>query len=275
MKKIKVYLGIPSNGSVIDSQAYFLREMSDLYKDHVELVYPEKCIRRIFHDFARNAIVEEFLETDCDVLWFLDSDITPSKHSLDLIVNHYDKWQVSGVTYPVFMTPPGLDNPQVVFTVYEKNPNTGGLIAGNAPKTGTKFVDGLATGCLFIKREVFSLLSKPYFEFKYKEESREMIEGEDLGFCRKLSSLGIKFFTDFDLVAKHQKTLDLLDVNNYAVDYSNRSVLAYDAAIKEQVLASIQASYDAGFKAACDEMAKQAKLGKMELKPTSTIWTPK
>lgn len=273
MKKIKVYLGLPTTGSVVDSQSYFLREIADLYKESVELVYPTQCVRRMFHDFARNAIVDDFLETDCDVLWFIDSDITPSKHALDLIVNHYDKWQVSGLTYPVFMTPPGYENPQVVFTVYQKNPESGNLTPANSPKSGSKFVDGLATGCLFIKREVFSLLTKPYFEFKYKDESREMAEGEDLGFCRKLSTLGIQLYTDFDLICKHQKSVDLLDVNNYAIDYSNRSVLAYDAAIKGQAVASVQEAYDAGYKKAIEDIHKKFKGKGLEIKPKSVIWT--
>lgn len=261
-------------GSVVDSQSYFLREIADLYKDSVELVYPTSCVRRMFHDFARNAIVDDFLDTDCDVLWFIDSDITPSKHALDLIVNHYDKWQVAGLTYPVFMTPTGSENPQVVFTVYEKNPSTGNLALADAPKSGSKFVDGLATGCLFIKRSVFSLLVKPYFEFKYKEESREMAEGEDLGFCRKLSDLGIQMYTDFDLICKHQKSVDLLDVNNYAIDYANRSVLSYDAAIKGQAVASVQQAYDAGYQKAINDIHVKFKSKGLEMKTKSTIWTP-
>lgn len=274
MKKIKVYLGLPTNGTVIDSQNYFLREIAELYNESVELVYPAQCVRRIFHDFARNEIVEDFLATDCDVLWFIDSDITPSKHALDLIVNHYDKWQVSGLTYPVFMTPPGTGNPQVVFTVYQKNKKTGNLAVASAPKTGTKFVDGLATGCLFIKREVFSLLVKPYFEFKFKETSREMAEGEDLGFCRKLSGLGIQFFTDFDLICKHQKSVDLLDVNNYAIDYANRAVLTYDSHIKITAVESVKEAYDAGYMAAINAIDKKFKSRGLEVKPKSTIWTP-
>lgn len=262
-------------GSVVDSQNYFLREIADLYKESVDLVYPTQCVRRMFHDFARNAIVDDFLDTDCDVLWFIDSDITPSKHALDLIVNHYDKWQVAGLTYPVFMTPTGSENPQVVFTVYEKNASTGNLALANAPKSGSKFVDGLATGCLFIKRSVFSLLTKPYFEFKYKEESREMSEGEDLGFCRKLSTLGIRLYTDFDLICKHQKNVDLLDVNNYAIDYANRSVLAYDASVKEQAIASVQHAYDAGYKKAISDIHKKFKDNSVEMTPKSTIWLPK
>lgn len=259
MQKTKVFLGLPSTGSVVDSQAYLLREISELYKDHIELVYPQQCVRRIFHDYARNEIVEEFLDSDCDILWFLDSDITPHKNVLDLVAIHKDKWQVAGATYPVFMKSPFTDDVSVVFTVYKKNEKSSNLGLADAPKSGQAFVDGLATGCLFIKREVFSLLKKPYFEFKYNSESRAMTEGEDLGFCIKLSSLGIQLYTDFELVCKHQKEVDLLDVNNYAIEYANAQVLRYDASIKESINQALSAAYQKGMQEGIKQSLKEIK----------------
>ncbi len=232
-KKIKVYVGIPTTGTVCDSQTFALRELEKNYGHRIEFVYPEKCVRRIFHDFARNSIVEEFLKTDCDVLWFLDSDICPPKHVLDLVTVHWDKWQVAGAPYPVFMNPSGEKNCQVLFCVYVKGEK--GFAPSNIPFAGTALVDGLATGCMFIKREVFEKLSKPYFEFKYDAESRLLTEGEDLGFCHRVSALGYKFFTDFSMVCKHYKTVCLLELNNYAIDYANNSVAAYDRLIRSQV----------------------------------------
>lgn len=258
-------MGIPTTENVIDSQSYILRDIADLYKDKVELVYPTNCVRRKFHDFARNAIVEDFLSSDCDVLWFLDSDITPSKYVLDLVCLHWDEWKIAGSTYPVFMTHGINDGPEVVMTVYNRNPENGNYTLGNSPKEGITEVDGLATGCLFIKKEVFSQLQKPYFEFKFNLESRDMSEGEDLGFIRKVNNLGIKFFTDFSLICKHQKSVDLLDVNNYAINYSNRSVLAYDASIQEQVKNAVQIAYRQGIEKGKSLVAA----------PKSTLWVPK
>lgn len=268
-KKTKIFMGIPTTGTIIDSQTYVLREIAEHYKDHVELVYPDLCVRRIFHDFARNKVVEEFLASDCDILWFLDSDITPNKYVLDLVVLHQDKWQVAGASYPVFMNATQSGGPEIVFTCYKKNPETGNLAVAGVPRDGIDFVDGLATGCLFIKREVFQKLSKPYFEFKYKTEDRSIIEGEDLGFCRKLSDLGIKVFTDFELVGKHEKKVCLLDVNNYAVSYSNRNVEAYIASVKAEVQHSIRAAFEAGVKKGMEHSQKSAPL-----KPKAGLWLP-
>ncbi len=234
MKKIRMYVGIPTVGNVCDAQTYALRDLEERYGDKIEFVYPKLCVRRIFHDYARNSIVEEFLDSECDVLWFLDSDISPPNHVLDLISMHWDKWQVAAAPYPVFMKPGSSENLAVVFTVY-KQIGQGGMSPSNIPYEGTEFVDGAATGCLFIKREVFSKLKKPYFEFKYEAESRFLTEGEDLGFCRKLHELGIKTFVDYSMVCKHYKTVCLLEVNNYATEYANKSVLNYDRMIKPQI----------------------------------------
>lgn len=270
----KVFLAIPTVGSNVDSQLYVLREIADLYKDHFEFVYPKQCVRRMFHDYARNEMVKEFLASDCEVLWFLDSDVTPNKFIGDLIALHWDKWSLAGATYPVFMTPPGEENPQIVFTAYRKNPETGNLAVTSVPQSGKEMIDGLATGCLFIKREVFEKLELPYFEFKYEKDTRNMIEGEDLGFCRKVNALGYQFFVDYSLCCKHEKKIDLLDLNNYAIMYSNRSILEYDRRIKESVQPALKAQYDRGYRAALDAIKGQLESQNNPVKPSSTLWTP-
>lgn len=240
-------MGLPSTGDRCDAQVYILREIQERYGDEVELVYPKQLIHRIFHDFARNAIVDEFLESDCDILWFLDSDVAPPRHIMDLVTLYGDKWEAAGAAYPIFMTPPGETGQQVVFTAY-KGRKGNGLVPGVIPRDGQEFVDGLATGCLMLKRPIFTRLEKPFFEHKYDPESRKLIAGEDLGFCMKLNELGIKFFTDYSMVCRHYKRIDLLEVNNYAIDYSNKNVIAYDHTIREQITA-LEAHYQTKMKA--------------------------
>lgn len=233
-KKIKIYMAQPSTGTRSSVQVQRMREIQRNYSDRVQFVYPTTYVERIWHDFARNGCVEEFLETDCDVLWFLDSDIVPHPDCLGPMLERYTHWSLAGCPYPVFMSQKGLDGPQIVFTVYRRGAN--GFIPSPIPESGQDFVDGIATGCLFIKREVFSKLGKPYFEHRFNPETRELIEGEDLHFCRTVNDLGFKFFVDYSLVCKHYKTVDLLDVNNYAIGYANTQVMAYDRVIKDKLL---------------------------------------
>lgn len=226
-------MGLPSTGGREDSQNYVLRMLEKKYADKIEFVYPELCVSRIFHDHARNVYMEQFLKSDCDIMWFLDSDVVPPSNILDLITEHGDKWKLAGCAYPVWMTPPGYDTKQVVFTVYRKV--NGNLSAAHIPMQGTDFVDGIATGCLFIHREVAEKLKKPYFEFKYNPENRDIVEGEDLGFCKKVNELGYQFFIDFSMVSHHFKKVSLLEVNNYAMQLAQKAVVANDRMIRQAI----------------------------------------
>lgn len=262
----KIYIAVPTVGNIVDSQVHTLRKLEKRYAGEIEFVYPEKCVRRIFHDFARNSMVDDFLESDADCMWFLDSDVTPPLHVLDLVTQHWDKWQLAGAPYPVFMQPPGYNGPQVVFTVY-RGTSEQGLHPSRIPDSGTDFVDGVATGCLFIKREVFAKLQRPYFEFKYRTDDRNITEGEDIGFCKKVLAAGYKFFVDYSMVCGHTKTVDLLDVNNYAITFANQSIENYDKQVRGQVEA-----LSAQLKKALSQRKERDSLAPG---PTGTIWRPR
>ncbi len=214
IKKTKIYMGIPSLGERHDSQNYWLRRMEKLHADTIEFIYPEIYVGRLFHDCARNSYVEQFLASDADILFFLDSDVVPPERFFDLVNIHGDKWDLAGAPYPVWMQQEGFDGPQVTFTVYKDNGQPGKLWPCKIPNSGLEFVEGIATGCLLIRRKVLEQMKKPYFEFKYDPETRQMIEGEDLGFCIKANALGYKFFIDYSMLCHHFKRVSLLDVSN-------------------------------------------------------------
>lgn len=273
MKKTKIYLGIPSTGDRADIQLYLFRDLQERYGDQVELVIPNNCVHRFGHDFARNEIVDEFLASDCDILWFLDSDVCPPKFILDLVTVHGDKWLAAGAPYPLWMQVPGSDTMSIVFTVYNGvvvgADKQRGIKMANVPKKGTEFVDALATGCLFLKREVFKDLKKPYFQFKRNPETMQVKEGEDLGFALKLNELGIKFFCDHSMVCKHYKRVDLLDINNYAIEMANARVLEYDKEVRARVEAAVKAAavqgYEKGRRDALESIPNRPKVTKSGL----------
>lgn len=233
VNKIKVYMGVPSTGDRCDVQNYNLRALQDQFKDQVELVYPKHWIGRIFHDYARNMIVKDFLASDCDVLWFLDSDVAPPAAIGEYFTIHWDKWKVAGAPYPLFLTPSGHDMPKVVFAVYEDLGK--GYNCAAVPNQGTGFVDGIATGCIMIKREVMEQIAAPQFEFKYDPLTRQMTEGEDLGFCKKVNALGHKFFIDYSMTCHHFKRVNLLDVNNYCISEFNARWMAMDQQFRAEL----------------------------------------
>lgn len=263
-KKVKVYLGWTSTGQREDLHMYLLRDLKDRYGEILDLVLPDLCIHRIFHDRARCDVVDEFLASDCDVLWFLDSDVCPPNHVLDLIAHHYDKWQVAGAPYPIANIAPGCSEFGINWTVYKgvdfdkSNPEVRGIYMTELPPEGTDFVDGLATGCLFIKREVFQKMQKPWFEFKFDKETRRITEGEDLGFALKCHDLGIKFFVDYGMVCGHQKRVNLLEMSNFAMRIRNEEIRRYCELVKPEIEAAYKASFEAGRKKGREEAAAQA-----------------
>lgn len=265
MKK-KIFLAWPSTGQREDFHMYLLRDLQDRYGEVLELKLPDMCIHRVFHDFARNEMVEEFLASDCDVMWMLDSDVSPPPHVLDLVAHHYDKWQVAGAPYPIANIAPGQDNFGINWTVYKgvdfdkANPNVRGIYMSDLPPEGQEFVDALATGCLFIKKEVFSKMNKPYFEFKFNSESRRISEGEDLGFALKCHDLGIQFFVDYSMVCGHQKRVNLLEMSNYAMRMRNDEIRKYVEMVKPEIEAAYKASFEAGRKQGLKEAAQQAPI---------------
>lgn len=261
MKKIKVYMGIPSMGERVDFQTYVLRAVEKRYTDEIELVYPEQCCHRFMHCFARNEIVEEFLNSDCDYLWFLDADVVPPDHILDLITIHGKKdWLAAGAPYPLWLGMPGTGELGVQYTVYNGKAPTGsgqrGFALSTVPRSGTEWVDGLATGCLLLKRELFTKLEKPYFQFKRIHENQEVIEGEDLGFAMKLSNLGIKFFVDHSMVCGHWKRVNLLDVQNYATAWVNAKLNQMHEEIKDQVTHAVKSAAAQGYKRGKEDALK-------------------
>jgi hypothetical protein len=138
------------------------------------------------------------------------------------------------------MAQPGESHRQVVFTIYKKmvnqKPGVVKLAPCDCPNEGIEFIDGAATGCLFIKREVFEKLERPYFEFKYDPITRMPIEGEDIGFCLKMAKLGIKFLVDYSMICKHYKNnIDLVEMNNYAMSYAQKCVNYQSELIRTQV----------------------------------------
>lgn len=251
-RKIKVYLGWCSTGQREDLHIYLMRDWVDRYGEEITLVLPDVCTHRLFHDRARCDVVDEFLATDCDVLWFLDSDVLPPVHVLDLLAHHYPKWQVAGAPYPIANIAPGCVDFGINWTVYkdvrQNEAGQRGIHMAELPAEGQEFVDGLATGCLFIKREVFEKMQRPWFEFKFDKESRRITEGEDLGFALKCHDLGIKFFVDYGMCCGHTKKVNLLEMSNFAMRVRNEEVRKYCEMVKPEIEAAYKAAYDAGLK---------------------------
>jgi hypothetical protein len=63
------------------------------------------------------------------------------------------------------------------------------------PYDGLVKVQGVGMGCMLMKTSVFESISKPYFEFRYDEETKDW-HGEDFLLQKKLRDRGYEIHID-------------------------------------------------------------------------------
>lgn len=158
-------------------------------------------------EYQRNKVVQEFRKSDCEALWFIDSDTLPSENSLELLRTPGD---VVGGIYCIPQT--GKDafhkEPPLVWGLYSfpKNREKTGfhpIPVDPEPPFSLVKVDGLATGCMIITRNV--LLDK---RIEHSEPDSDGVPAvfrttrfstgkldatDDLDFCIRARELGYNF----------------------------------------------------------------------------------
>lgn len=183
--------------------------VASLFSSALEIQYRldfEVFAGNCHHDDARNRLVRDFLESDCEQLVFLDADVFWQAKDLEKLIE-YDRDIVAGV-YPRRAD----DQP---FPVKE--------LPGErwADELGLVEVEGVPTGFLKIKRKVLETLDRSIFcaHHRSKEDAsgRRPIPiifersldghsrvGGDIEFCRKARQAGFKVYVDPMMELGHQ-----------------------------------------------------------------------
>jgi len=181
----KLFIGIPNTGILrTELVEWFLQQRS------ADVFMPQAKP----HDNCRNIIVKKFLNTDCQWLLMIDSDVEPPSDILGMIKNDvpvcaaYVRTIMGGELIPVGMT---------------KNKN-GYHHDFKHSTPGLHRVDAVGTGCILIKREVFDHLDKPFFRFKY-DTNGVLINGEDFDFSERVESV----YFDARYKCKHYTTIGI------------------------------------------------------------------
>jgi hypothetical protein len=173
----KVFLGVPNTGNLR------VELVEWIFKQGLKHVYLPN-IRPV--DTNRNHIVDTFLQTDCEWLLMVDSDLVPPNDVLEMINNDVDicsAWIC-------------INKGQEIIPLAMKEVE-GGYQAYATLKQGINKVDATGTGCLLLKRKVFDKVERPFFQFKYNKAGY-LVAGEDFNFCKKASEyFDIHFDTRF------------------------------------------------------------------------------
>ena len=133
----------------------------------------------------RERLVKMAMEVDSDYILWLDSDMTfPSTTLLRLLSHEKD---IVGCNY--------LKRSKPVKPVAYRNVGDWDSWVPMDIKDELVKVEGVGMGCILMKTDLFKQLEKPYFEFRYKEDTDDWF-GEDFILFEKLRNLGGEIFID-------------------------------------------------------------------------------
>lgn len=195
---MKIFIAIPSNRDYepfwksLDNFIHILKLQVDTQLSVIE----NKTIAE-----ARNILVDEFLESDCDYLLFLDDD--HSGHTLEMFNSLLDPMinnnaAMCGIKCHTKLFP-YFSNIAVYSNVNEKEL---GIIEGSGKyipvdlDKGYGYVDLMGFGMTIVSKWVFKLLEKPYFVSQNNK-------GEDNYFCDNLIKIGIRPVGCFEHTLDH------------------------------------------------------------------------
>lgn len=204
-KTAKVMIAIP-NLTKVHTQLV-MRVVEWIGAKHAGEIHLWMPINLVPHDFARNMIVKEFLNTDCTHLLMIDADTIPPRHALKSLLRA-NKDVVSGCT-PTMKRDNYEQEIKKQFMIMRDGVDDKGKkgiisVWGH----GLEKIDYTGASCLMMKREVLEFMKEPYFRFTYDDRGYR-IGGEDFYFCRKLKELDIPLYANFDVVCHHAKEIVL------------------------------------------------------------------
>lgn len=201
---------------------------SGLWESFTKLVAHDTDHQRYLGGFAvlkssglvsiyRNKVALAFHEdSECEWLWFVDSDIHLRDDTLDRLMEIADPEKVPILGALYFM---GNDE-GVVPCVMKRKKHLDGTVkiapvftADDYPRDALLRVDGLGMGCTLIHRSVLDEMMKvyglpePFFAQEYDEGG--ILCGEDVSFCMRADKLGFPSHVATGVEVGHEKTIVL------------------------------------------------------------------
>lgn len=152
----------------------------------VDMIVPQSSG---LHYAGRNKAVETFLKSDCDWLWFVDTDVSVGPWTLTAMASYY----------------PG--EPCIIAAeCYRNTP------AGPVSSFSEKY--GAGMGCTMIHREVLTTVERYQKDKSWPWFGHDLVDGmrlgEDYTFCYRAKQLGFSVIKADDVLAQHFKLQPLV-----------------------------------------------------------------
>jgi len=153
-----------------------------------------------------NRLIQQFLDSDCDIFTRMDADQTYPKDYLEVMLPLVEKYKVIG---PVICDRLAVDN---FVPLMFKNDNLDLLnIVG---KSGVIDVSVPHTNLFFI-REVVEKMKPPWFWHGLNKEGTNVEDHADRYFIRKIHEAGYKTYINLDMNLTHMSTQHIdIDFHN-------------------------------------------------------------
>ena len=152
--------------------------------------------RTVVH-LARNKIVQKFLESGADYLFFLDDDMLCPSNIIERLIKH----NVDIVSAIAFKRGEPYNS-----CAFKKAPE-GIMYNPIEPEQGLVEVDAVGAACMLVHRRVLEKMKDPWFTWGDY--------GEDIMFCRGAQEAGFKIWCDSDLVVGHIGENKIITVDTY------------------------------------------------------------
>ncbi len=183
-KQIKLSILVPTRDTVHSQFSYCLAQ---LYKTTSELGIETF----LFYDSStillnqRERLLEQAKKVNSDYILWIDSDMMfPSTTAIRLLEHNKD---IVACNYTKRTKP--------LKTVAYTNLNDWDSWLPMEPQDELVKVQGVGMGCMLMKLDVFEKIQKPYFEFRYKEDTQDYF-GEDFILLGKLREQGYDVYID-------------------------------------------------------------------------------
>lgn len=208
----KVCIGMVNNGWINSALLVDLVHIAVRPKTHFDSIVQVANIGLTTR--SRNVVVRNFLEqSDAEWLLLIDSDQRLDPEVFQLLcetAHHIDRPIVSGLVFGAFFD--NVDNLRPVPTIYTMTEDDGLQPIDDYPTNSLIEVDAAGTGCLLLHRDVLLRVQAnattnqgPMWAWFVEGAIDGSYFGEDLLFCKRLTSLGYKIHAHTGAVCGHRK----------------------------------------------------------------------
>lgn len=184
--------------------------------------------RTLIHS-ARNWLSRDFLSTDCEWAFWMDSDMVLEPRTIPVMLKHARELNaqfLTGIYYqrmgehrPVLGVNAATSS-ETGESMKLSDPYSHVPVAVSEHATIPFKVDMCGFGCVLLHRDVYTKMVYPYFRFLFQENKPDSYVSEDCYFCTKARELGFDIWAIPELKCGHLGQPPIITAKDFKIDHS-------------------------------------------------------